>query len=145
MTKEVGRPTKLDDHLFREIKELVLDGLNLREIAEALDISYATMRDWEYENYKGFSDRMLSFKHERILTKAETNIEVLLDSEDERVQADISKFALERLNKKVYSTRVESTGANGKEIPTPIINLNIQKDVSGNNSTQEDIKTNEED
>jgi hypothetical protein len=145
MTREVGRPTKLDDHLFRKIKELVLDGLNLREIAETLDISYATMRDWEYENYKGFSDRMLSFKHERILTKAETNIEVLLDSEDERVQADISKFALERLNKKVYSTRVENTGANGKEIPTPIINLNIQKDVSGNNSTQEDIKTEEED
>jgi uncharacterized protein YjcR len=116
MTREVGRPTKLDDHLFRKIKELVLDGLNLREIAETLDISYATMRDWEYENYKGFSDRMLSFKHERILTKAETNIEVLLDSEDERVQADISKFALERLNKKVYSTRVENTGADGSPL-----------------------------
>jgi hypothetical protein len=128
MTKEVGRPTRLDDHLFREIKELVLDGLNLREIAEALDISYATMRDWEYENYKGFSDRMLSFKHERILTKAETNIEVLLDSEDERVQADISKFALERLNKKVYSTRVENTGADGKDIQPLLVRFISEKE-----------------
>ena len=75
--KELGRPSLLDEHLFRKIKDLVIEGKNLREVSEALDISYATMRDWEYENYLSFSDKMLSYKHDRMLKKAEANIEVL--------------------------------------------------------------------
>ena len=124
MSKELGRPTLLDEHLYRKIKDLVLDGLNLREISESLEIPYHTMRDWEYENYKSFSDKMLSYKHERMLRKAETNVEVLLDSEDERVASDMSKFVMETVGKKTYSKRVEQTGADGKDLPVPIIQIN---------------------
>lgn len=115
--KEVGRKSLLDDSLFRKLKDLVLEGMNLREIAESLEISYATMRDWEYENYKGFSDRMLSFRQERMLRKAETNIEVLQDSEDERVNLSANSLVLETLGKdKGYSKRTEMTGKDGKEL-----------------------------
>ena len=131
-----GRPSRLDDHLFKEIKGLVLEGLNLKEIAEALDISYATIRDWEYENYKGFSDKMLSFKHERMLRKAEINVETLMDSEDERVMADMSKFVLERLNKKTYSSRVESTGADGQSL-TITFDESFKKKNATPNTTSE--------
>lgn len=82
------------------------------------------MRGWEYENYKSFSDKMLSYKHERMLRKAETNVEVLLDSEDERVASDMSKFVMETAGKKTYSKRVEQTGADGKDLPVPIIQIN---------------------
>ena len=134
-----GRPSLLDDHLFRKIKELVLDKKNLREISEILEIPYATMRDWEYENYKGFSDRMLAFKHERMLRKAETNIEELMSSEDERVKADVSKFSLETLGKKTYSKRVEQSGVDGKELPQPILY------VFNNDKPQENIEDAKED
>lgn len=121
-----GRPTLLDEHLFRKIRELVLDGNNLRQVSEALEIPYATMRDWEYENYKSFSDKMLSYKHERMLLKAESNVEVLMSAEDDRVKLDASKFTLEALNKKFYSKRVEQTGADGKELPVPILQINYE-------------------
>jgi hypothetical protein len=124
-----GRPTLLDEHLFRKIKDLVLDGNNLRQISEALEIPYATMRDWEYENYKSFSDKMLSYKHERLLRKAESNLEVLLDAEDDRLKGDMTKFTLESLNKKFYSKRQEQTGADGKDLPTPILSY-VQTDDS---------------
>jgi len=39
-----------------------------------------------------------------------------MSSEDERVRVDVSKFALERLNKKNYSARVENTGADGQPL-----------------------------
>jgi len=134
-----GRPTLLDDHLFRKIKELVLDGLNLRQVSEALEIPYATMRDWEYENYKSFSDKMLSFKHERMLLKAENNVEVLMGAEDDRVKLDASKFTLETLNKKFYSKRTEQTGADGKELPTPILTIAYAKDKRTNQEVQQGI------
>lgn len=134
-----GRPTLLDDHLFRKIKDLVLEKKNLREISEILEIPYATMRDWEYENYKGFSDKMLSFKHERILKLAETNLEVLLEGEDERIRSDLTKFALETLNKKHYSKRVDSDVTTGGDkivfLPNQVINkLNgTTQETSGDN------------
>ena len=106
--KTSGRPTKLDAMLFRKIRELVIDGNNLREIAEILEIPYATMRDWEYENYESFSDKMLSYKHERMLRKAETNIEVLQESEDEKVNLQANALVLETLGKKHYSKRIDT-------------------------------------
>jgi hypothetical protein len=133
----MARPTLLDDHLFRKIKDLVLEGLNLRQISETLEIPYATMRDWEYENYKGFSDRMLSFKHEKMIQRAEANVEVLMSSEDERVQADMSKFVLETLGKKSYSKRTDLT-TNDKEFPTPILS-----NVFSNNSTEQSSEAQE--
>lgn len=127
-----GRKSLLDEHLFREIKDLVLEGKNLRQISESLEIPYATMRDWEYENYKSFSDKMLSFKHERIFKKAEANLEQLMEGDDERIRADLSKFALETLHKKYYSKRTEQTGADGKDLPVPILGY-----VSSNNITEQ--------
>ncbi len=122
---DVGRPTLLDEHLFRKIKDLVLEGMNLREISEALEIPYATMRDWEYENYKSFSDKMLSYKHERMLRKAEANVEVLQDSEDEKVSLQANTFVLETIGKRSYSKKIENELSNPDgNLKTIIINKN---------------------
>lgn len=146
MKQDVGRPSLLDDDKFLlKIKNHVLDGKNEKEIQEILEIPKGTWEYWKWTNYQGFTDRLLQYKHERIIQKAEANLEVLLESEDERIVADMTKFSLEKLNKKHYSSRVEQTGKDGKELPTPIINLNIKEDVSRDNSTTEDTKTEEED
>lgn len=125
--KELGRPSLLDEHLFRKIKDLVIEGKNLREVSEALDISYATMRDWEYENYLSFSDKMLSYKHERMLKKAEANIEVLQESEDERVALQANTFIMETVGKKNYSKKTETEGTLKLEVQ-PISGMKIIQD-----------------
>ncbi len=116
--KEVGRPSELEDKEFLlKIKELVLEGKSEVEMQEILEIPKGTWNTWKYTNFHNFSDLMLIYKQERILLKAEANMEVLLESADERVMADMTKFSLETLGKdKGYSKRTEMTGKDGKEL-----------------------------
>ena len=107
---EVGRPSQLDDEQFLlKIRELYLDGKNEKQIAEILEVPIGTWDYWKWKNYQGFSDKLLSYKHERIIRKAEANLEQLLDGEDDKIRADLSKFALETLSKKQYSKRSDLT------------------------------------
>jgi hypothetical protein len=77
-----------------------------------------TTEDWFIEKHR----------KEVILKKAENNLDKLLSSEDEKIQADMTKFALSTLGKKVYSSRIENTGADGKDlIPTPLL-ANVRND-----------------
>lgn len=55
-------------------------------------------------------------KNYKLKSKAEINLEMLLDSEDEKVKADITKFTLKTLGKDEYSERTEMTGAGGKDL-----------------------------
>lgn len=125
MKAEVGRPSQLDDEQFLlKIRELTLEYKNDKEIAEILEIPIGTWDYWKWKNYQGFADKLLSYKHERILRKAESNVEVLLASEDERVAADITKFSLETLGKANYSKRSELTGKNGEDFTIKTIVIN---------------------
>jgi phage terminase small subunit len=62
-------------------------------------------------------------KYNRILQKAENKLESLLDCGDNKIEADIAKFASSRLNKKVFSERLEQTGADGSDLKINIINF----------------------
>lgn len=115
---EVGRPSELNEELMLKIRDLVLEGMSIKDMSQVLEIPYATMRYWSATNYQSFSDKLLSYKHERIIQKAEANLEQLLEGEDDRIRADLSKFALETLSKKNYSKRTDLT-TNDKEITLP--------------------------
>lgn len=52
---------------------------------------------------------------------------------DDDLRKDNTKWWLERKMKTDFSTRTEQTGADGKDLPSPIIKLNR---VSGDNSTE---------
>jgi hypothetical protein len=133
MKQDVGRPSVLDDEqVVLKIKQMYLDGANEKTISESLSIPYDTWVYWKWKNYQGFADKLLSYKHERILNKAEANLEQLLEGDDERIRADLSKFALETLNKRHYSKRQELGGIDGKDLPTPILGY-----VPDNNSNKE--------
>jgi hypothetical protein len=121
---EVGRPSQLDDEQFLlKIRELYLDGKNEKQIAEILEVPIGTWDYWKWKNYQGFSDKLLSYKHERIIRKAEANLEQLLDGEDEKIRADLSKFALETLSKKQYSKRSDITSDDKPIIFPTAINI----------------------
>jgi len=73
-----------------------------------------------------------------IVNKAEKNLDTLLDSKDERVKADMTKFTLSRLKKEDYSERSEVTGKTGERlIPTPILDVSID---NGNQADTEAIE-----
>ncbi len=76
-----------------------------REYAENI---MSLMPDWLSENIA---------RRKRILEKAEKRLETLIDSEDERVAADMVKHTTKTLGKNVgYSDRLELTGKNGEAI-----------------------------
>lgn len=118
---DVGRPSQLEDKEFLlKIRDLVLDYKSEVEMQEILGVPKGTWNTWKYTNFHNFSDLLLTYKHERMIRKAESNIEILMNSEDERVVADSSKFTLETLGKNSYSKRNELTGKDGKDLmPKP--------------------------
>ena len=74
------------------------------------------------------------------MEKAEDNLEVLLDSEDERVKGDMTKFVAKTLGKdEGYSERTEHTGKDGKDlIPKPILNVQPNDGHIQDNKPQEE-------
>ena len=138
MSNEVGRPTELDNELMLKIRDLVQEGKTIKEMSEILDIPYATMRYWSATNYQSFADKLLAYKHERMLRKAETNIEVIMDNEDPRLMLDASKFVAETIGKKNYSKQVNNditSGGKALILPATLIEKNDTNSQSGNNST----------
>jgi len=64
--------------------------------------------DWMAENVG---------RRKRMLAKAEARLELLAESEDERISADVSKFLAKTLGKNEgYSERTEVTGKDGQAI-----------------------------
>lgn len=118
MSNDVGRPSLLDDpSFFLKIRELILDGSTYEQVQEILEIPKGTWNHWYYNNTHNFQDILMSYRHERMIRKAEANVEVLMESEDERVMADMTKFTLETIGKdKGFSKRVEQTGKNGEAL-----------------------------
>lgn len=81
----------------------------------------AQMPTWLSEN----------IREAKIIKQAEKNLNNFLsdEEEDKKIKADMTKFALERLNKVKYSARQELTGEDGKEIKL------IIKDIGDNGAT----------
>ena len=125
---DVGRPSQLDDEQFLlKIRELVLSNTNEKEIAKILDIPISTWDYWKWKNYQSFSDKLLSYKHERMLNKAEANLEILQESEDERVALQANTFIMETVGKKNYSKKTETEGTLKLEVQ-PISGMKIIQD-----------------
>ncbi len=151
---KAGRPTNLDEELLREIKQGVLAGLDLKEIAVQSEIPESTLYTWHSDNYLSIADKVEGWRRDRKLMLAEKNIEEFLEMSTQnimnkegnlieqtdaalvRVKADISKFVAQTLGKKDYSQRNELSGPDGKELPAPILNY-----VCSNNGNKEDIKS----
>lgn len=114
---EPGAPSILTDELTLQIRELVLKGIEYIKIQEQLGISPNTWDSWVYRDTQGFRQQLVAWKKERLIKKAERNVNDLLDCEDIKVRADITKFTLETLAKDDgYTKRTEMTGKDGKDL-----------------------------
>ena len=131
---EAGRPTDLTEELFQKIRGWVLEGKNIREMAELCDHPVQTLYHWASTNYLDFQARVDGWQRDRLLMLAERNIGKILgmDADDKdftRVIADMSKFTAETLGKDVgYAKRTELGQKGGKDLPTPIFGNYVQHD-----------------
>lgn len=135
---DVGRPSDLTDELLIEIKQLTLDGKNLKEIASIKEIPEVTIYKWHEKNYLNFYDKVEGCRRDRKLMLANRNIEAILqlDTNDKdfvKTVSDMSKFVAETLDKKNYSKRTENTGADGKDL-IPVLVKFIDGNEDNNNS-----------
>jgi len=141
---KVGRKTLLNKALLGKIKELVIDGKSLVDIAKICNIVESTLYEWSSDNYLRLNDKVEGWKRDRKLMLAEKNIEAILDmgvndKDSLKVVADTSKFVTETLGRDNYSKRSEFTGKDGKDLmPQPLLNgqSNVQDNTSDNKTTQ---------
>lgn len=116
---EIGRPSELTDELTLKIRQGVLEDKTYKQIQQELGINDSTWDTWVYKDYQGFRANLMNWKREKMLSKAETNLDVLLDSNDEKIKLDATKFVTSRIGKDKWSERQEITGENGKPIFLP--------------------------
>lgn len=148
---EAGRPTELTEEVMRKIKQGILDGLMLKEIAQQSQINEKTLYDWTGRNYQNLADLVEGWKRDRKLLLADKNIEAILqlptyDKDFVRTVADMSKFVKETLDKTNYSKRTETTGEGGGPIKVESVSdAELKKflTIYAGNTTKEDSNTEE--
>lgn len=141
MKRSVGRPSFLDNKKnLLELRKEFMKSKPWAEIAEKFNIPLDTLEGWLETNFRGFNDIALAWKHERMLRKAEKNLEERLDLDtltpatgafgvilkDKKgnvimkdnpallaIKHDTDKYVSSTLGKKHYSTRREMVGAGG--------------------------------
>lgn len=138
MANEVGRPTDLTDELVKKIKQSILDGNDLKTTASICEIDTQKLYNWHSDNYLNIADKILNWKHERMLKLAEGNLSDIMslgisDKDSLKVVADVSKFVSETLGKKNYSKQLNTDLTSGGETLKPVLVKFITED--GNTDT----------
>lgn len=116
--KGAGRKTTLSKKLFVQIKNCALEGMNLQTTADTLGIPRDTLYGWSSDNYLDFNKNWKQWEKDYELSLAGTNIKKVLkmntlglsEREDHRllkIQADVSMWVKETLDKDDYSKRTE--------------------------------------
>jgi hypothetical protein len=138
---EVGRPTELTEDTLLKIKQGVLNGLMLKEIATICGSAEQTIYDWTCKNYKDINTKIEGWKRDRKVMLADKNVEGILclgvsDDKNIKVVADMSKFVLEVLDKN-YKPKQDITSDNK---PLPLLG-GQSNGISNNPSNEEVAKT----
>lgn len=121
--------------IIQSLKPFLEAGLSRNKACESIGLTPSTLSNWVK------ADDSLSIKlqgwENAINIQAMANVAAAIAKEAEMDDArkETSKWWLERRMKQVFSTRVENTGADGKDLPTPVISLDVLR--RDNSSTQD--------
>jgi hypothetical protein len=127
MAEGAGRPSDLTEENLGKIRQGIIEGKLLKEIANICGISELTIYDWTCKNYQDINTKIEGWKRDRLISLASNNVKeiLLMDKEDKdklKVIQDTSKFVLETLDKDVYSKRSELTGKDGGSLIVQTMN-----------------------
>lgn len=113
--------TTLTDKTLKIILALYKDGIQWRTIAQSIGVSEVTLLKWRNEDTLGLHTELERIRREKLLSKAESVMEDLLDSDDDHVKAKMSQFLGETLGKLHYSKQNDTVV--NVIMPTPILDL----------------------
>lgn len=108
-----GRPTVLTPETIRRLEEVFSLGGTDKEACFYAGIGQSTLYDYQKENSE-FSERKEALKNKPIL-KARQTVVASLD------KPESAMWYLERKRKQEFSTRVENTGGDGKDLFGPTL------------------------
>jgi hypothetical protein len=120
------------DDVRYQIRTLVLDGKNYKEIQEILGIPEGTWNTWQYRDTNSFRGFLLDCHDERLRRIARKNIDEIISMSDRdddvrylKIKSDMSAFVSERLEKDRFGK-----GQEDKDERTPInIAVNTYKRI----------------
>ena len=126
--KKPGRKTIITKETVDKLEEIFLIGGTDLEACSYANISSATLYNYQNKN-PAFLERKDRLKENPFIKARQTVVKALENPQH-------AQWYLERKKKSEFASRQEHTGADGKELPQPIVNLN----VLGNDSTDKDSK-----
>lgn len=128
MEKQVGRPTVMTPEVLSKLEEAFALGCTDTEAALYADIGTRTLVEY-FKNNPEFRRRTEELKETPILKARQTIIKAL-DNPNH------AEWYLSRKLKKEFSERIENTGADGKDLPTPILAIqNVQSHLGNTKDT----------
>jgi hypothetical protein len=134
-----GRPSIYTQELVDTILQRIADGESLRSVCRDKKMPHvSTVIKWRSENQE-----FLAQYEEARISQAQHLFDQLIDIADtgedvarDRLRVDTRKWYLSKVLPKVYGDKIDLT-TDGKELPSPIIQLNVQP----NNSNEQDNST----
>lgn len=113
---------KFNEDTIKKLEEAFAIDATVTEACYYADISTVTYYDWIKKNPK-LAEKLNRLREKPVL-KARMTIAKDLD------KVETAKWYVERKVKKEFSNRQEITGADGRDLPTPILKLDVQSDDS---------------
>ena len=110
-----GRPTVMTEKVLQKLEEAFAFGCSDLEACLYADIEARTLYYYQ-EKHPKFIQRKELLKQNPVLRARNTVVKALTDD------PDLAMKYLERKVKSEFSLRSELTGAEGKDLPTPIYN-----------------------
>lgn len=129
---EVTNPVKLDDTTVKKIEDALAMDCSIEEVCLMANISKQTFYNWQ-NSFPELKERFDILRANPVLKARDTVIKSLSNPQ-------YAFEYLKRKKKNEFSERLEQTGADGKDLPTPIIKLDTNA-ISGDNSNEENTKS----
>lgn len=120
-----GQPTLLKDEDILVIKDCVLDGKNLLEIAEKLGVSENTVYSWKHNNTKGIADKLNMWDTQRMLNDAEKFSKKLMAMSTVDENGNINKGLVAIQQKESEFLREKLLIARDKYNSGNVVNVNV--------------------
>lgn len=118
-----GRPTVMTETVVKKLEEAFAIGASDAEACFYADITKQTLYNYQEKNPE-FIDRKEALKERPVLLARQTVLKAM------ETDPQTARWFLERKRKAEFASRSELTGADGKDLPTPILGTIVQDNTN---------------
>lgn len=125
MSRKPGVKTLLTDTLILQMRNEVLKGKEVREVAKIVGINENTLYDWKAHNYQNIQDKWNSWKTQYNLKQAEDFSEKLMNMDVTNPDGSINKGLVAIQQKESEFLREKLLIARDKYNSGNVVNVNV--------------------